>query len=99
MTTKIKICGLTREQDALFCADKGADFLGFITTPMENAIAQANGIDYMTSTSTSGTSTIMVYLRLNYDADKALTEINTKISSVLSQLPPGTQQPCRARGS
>ena len=66
---------------------------GFITTPLENAIAQANGIDYMTSTSTSGVSTIMVYLRLNYDADKALTEINTKISSVLSQLPPGTQQP------
>ena len=53
---------------------------GFITTPLENAIAQANGIDYMTSTSQSGTSTIMVYLRLNYDADKALTEINTKIN-------------------
>src|ERR1700749_145496 len=66
---------------------------GFITTPMENAIAQANGIDYMTSTNTSGTTTLMVYLRLNYDADKALPEINTKISSVLSQLPPGTQQP------
>jgi multidrug efflux pump len=66
---------------------------GFITTPLENAIAQANGIDYMTSTSTSGISTITVYLRLNYDADKALTEINTKISSVLSQLPSGTQQP------
>jgi len=66
---------------------------GFITTPLENAIAQANGIDYMSSTSTSGVSTITVYLRLNYDADKALTEINTKISSVLSQLPSGTQQP------
>jgi multidrug efflux pump len=66
---------------------------GFITTPLENAIAQANGIDYMTSTSQSGTSTITVYLRLNYDADKALTEINTKISSVLNQLPTGTQQP------
>jgi multidrug efflux pump len=66
---------------------------GFITTPLENAIAQANGIDYMSSVSTSGTSTISVYLRLNYDADKALTEINTKISSVLSQLPNGTQQP------
>jgi multidrug efflux pump len=66
---------------------------GFITTPLENAIAQANGIDYMTSTSQSGTSTIMIYLRLNYDADKALTEINTKINSVLNQLPPGTLQP------
>ena len=66
---------------------------GFITTPLENAIAQANGIDYMTSTSQSGTSTITVYLRLNYDSDKALTEINTKISSVLNQLPVGTLQP------
>src|SRR5580693_6695003 len=66
---------------------------GFITTPLENAIAQANGIYYMTSTSQSSTSTIMVYLRLNYDADKALTEINTKIASVLNQLPVGTLQP------
>ncbi|HEX3505114.1 MAG TPA: efflux RND transporter permease subunit, partial [Xanthobacteraceae bacterium] len=66
---------------------------GFITTPLENAIAQANGIDYMTSVSQSGTSTIQVYLRLNYDSDKALTEINTKINSVVNQLPTGTLQP------
>lgn len=66
---------------------------GFITTPLENAIAQANGIDFMTSTSMLGTSTITVNLRLNYDPDKALTEIQTKISSVLNQLPPGSQQP------
>src|SRR5579871_5792403 len=66
---------------------------GFITTPLENAIAQANGIDYMSSNSQSGVSTIQVYLRLNYDPDKALTEINTKINSVLSQLPQGSQQP------
>jgi multidrug efflux pump len=66
---------------------------GFITTPLENAIAQANGIDYMSSTSQSGASTISIYLRLNYDADKALTEINTKIGSVLNQLPTGTLQP------
>src|SRR6202043_112017 len=66
---------------------------GFITTPLENAIAQANGIDYMTSTSQTSVSTITVYLRLNYDSDKALTEITAKISSVLNQLPPGSQQP------
>src|SRR5690349_24166511 len=74
----------------------GADpdvIAGFITTPLENAIAQANGIDYMTSTSQSGVSTITVNLRLNYDADTALTEINTKVNSVLNQLPSGTQQP------
>ncbi|TXI07836.1 MAG: multidrug efflux protein, partial [Rhizobium sp.] len=66
---------------------------GFITTPLENAIAQSNGIDYMTSSSTSGTSTITVNLRLNYNADAAMTEINAKVSSVLNQLPNGTQQP------
>ena len=66
---------------------------GFIATPLENAIAQANGIDYMSSTSQSGVNVITVYLRLNYDADKALTEISTKIASVINQLPSGTQQP------
>ena len=66
---------------------------GFITTPMETSVAQANGIDYMTSTSIQGTSTITANLRLNYDPDKALTEINTKVNAVLNQLPPGTQQP------
>jgi multidrug efflux pump len=66
---------------------------GFITTPLENAIAQANGIDYMTSTSQTSTSTITINLRLNYDSDKALTEINTKVNSVLNQLPAGSQQP------
>ncbi|MBB4952091.1 multidrug efflux pump [Agrobacterium vitis] len=74
----------------------GADssiIAGFITTPLENAVAQANGIDYMTSTSQTGTSTITVNLRLNYDSGKALTEINTKVNSVINQLPSGAQQP------
>lgn len=66
---------------------------GFITTPLENAIAQANGIDYMSSTSQNGVSTIKVYLRLNYDSSRALTEINTKVSSVRNQLPPESQLP------
>jgi multidrug efflux pump len=74
----------------------GADpesIAGFITTPMETAIAQANGIDYMESTSQSSTSTITVYLRQNYDTSKAAAEINIKVSSVLNQLPTGTLQP------
>jgi multidrug efflux pump len=74
----------------------GADpavIAGFIATPLENAIAQANGIDYMTSSSQNSVNTITIYLRLNYEADKALTEINAKIQSVLNRLPSGTQQP------
>lgn len=66
---------------------------GFITTPLENSIAQANGIDYMTSASTQGTSTITVNLMLNYDPLKALSDITTKVNAVLNQLPKNSQQP------
>jgi multidrug efflux pump len=66
---------------------------GFITTPLENAISQVNGIDYMSSTSTNSSSVITVTLKLNYDSDKALTEMSAQISSVLNQLPPQTQKP------
>ena len=70
-----------------------ATVAGFVTTPLENAIAQANGIDYLTSTSQIGVSTITANLRLNYDSGKALTEISTKIDSVLNQLPQAVQRP------
>src|SRR5260370_4072974 len=66
---------------------------GFITQPLEAAIAQAQGIDYLSSTSSTGVSTITATLRLNYDANRALTEINTQIASVRNQLPPQAQQP------
>ena len=66
---------------------------GFVTTPLENAIAQANGIDYLSSNSRSGSSTITANLILNFDPDKAVTEITAKINSVLNQLPAGVQQP------
>ncbi|MGV8949217.1 MAG: efflux RND transporter permease subunit [Candidatus Paracaedibacter sp.] len=66
---------------------------GFITTPLEFSIAQANGIDYMTSSSTQGLSTIQANLRLNYDPEKALTEISTKVNAVLNQLPKSAQLP------
>jgi multidrug efflux pump len=66
---------------------------GFITTPLENSIAQANGIDYMTSSSTLSTSNIQANLLLNYDPLKALSDITTKVSAVLNQLPKETQQP------
>jgi multidrug efflux pump len=74
----------------------GADpsvIAGFITTPIENAVAQVNGIDYITSTSETSTSTITINLVLNHDPDEALTEISAKVNSVLNQLPTGTQQP------
>ncbi|MCP3460694.1 efflux RND transporter permease subunit [Bradyrhizobium sp. CCGUVB23] len=97
--TSLSILQYPRTQNAIVTvttAYAGADsdiITGFITTPLENAIAQANGIDYMNSSSTTGTSTITVNLRLNYDSGKAMTEINAKVNSVLNQLPTGSQQP------
>ena len=66
---------------------------GFITQPLESAIAQAQGIDYLSSSSSSGISTITATLRLNYDANRALTEINTQVNSVKNQLPAQAQTP------
>jgi len=66
---------------------------GFITTPLENAVAQANGIDYMTSVSSSGVSTITINLRLNYDANRAMTEVSAKVNAARNSLPPQSQQP------
>jgi multidrug efflux pump len=74
----------------------GADaqtIAGFITQPLEQAISQAQGIDYLSSTSVTGLSTITATLRLNYDANRALTQIQTQVSSVRNQLPPQSQQP------
>src|ERR1700739_300171 len=47
---------------------------GFITTPIEQAVASAEGVDYITSSSVLGTSTIQVYIKLNFDPNQALTE-------------------------
>ncbi len=74
----------------------GADpsvIAGFISTPLENSIAQASGIDYMTSSSTASTSTITANLLLNYDPLKAVSDITTKVNAVLNQLPAGAQSP------
>ncbi len=66
---------------------------GFITTPLERAIASAEGIDYMTSSSSEGVSTINVYMKLNYDPNAALSEVLSQVNSVLNQLPKQAQLP------
>lgn len=65
----------------------------FITSPIEAAIASAEGIEYMTSTSSMGTSTIQCSIKLNFDAQRAFTDIMSKVSSVTGQLPESSQQP------
>jgi multidrug efflux pump len=66
---------------------------GFITTPLERVIASADGIDYMESTSSQGISTIQVHLKLNYDTNAALTQIQAKVAQVKNDLPPESQAP------
>src|SRR5246127_568149 len=66
---------------------------GFITTPLERAIAAADGIDYIQSESKQGNSTITARLKLNYDANKALSDISSKVDAVRNFLPPESQIP------
>ena len=66
---------------------------GFITTPLERVIASADGIDYIESSSAQGVSTITVHLKLNYDTNAALTQIQAKVAQVRNDLPPEAQAP------
>src|SRR5438552_1473961 len=76
--------------------DVGADaelVRGLITTPLERAIAAADGIDYMQSQSTQGQSLITVRLKLNYDANKAFSDISSKVDAIRRDLPPEAEIP------
>src|SRR5262249_54058832 len=66
---------------------------GFITTPIAQAVATAEGIDYLTASSIQGTSTIIAYIRLNYDPSQALTDIMAKVHQVKFRLPKESQDP------
>src|SRR4029079_4247385 len=65
----------------------------FITTPLERVIASADGIDYLESTSALSVSTITVHLKLNYDTNPALTQIQAKVAQVRNTLPPEAEAP------
>jgi multidrug efflux pump len=66
---------------------------GFVTTPIEQVIAEADGIDYIESTSAQGISTINVWLKLNYEGTKALSEISSKVDRIRANLPPSAEVP------
>src|ERR1700719_1286986 len=69
---------------------------GFITTPLERAIAAADGIDYIQSQSQQGVSTITARLKPNYDANKALSDISSKVAASRRDLPPEAEMPASA---
>jgi multidrug efflux pump len=66
---------------------------GFISQPIEQAVASAEGIDYMTSSSTQGTSTIQVYIKLNYDPNKAMTDVMAKVQQTKYLIPQEANDP------
>lgn len=80
----------------------GADadlIAGFITSPLENAVASAEGIDYMTSSSTQGMSTITLNIKLNFDPQVAFTDVMSKVQQTINQLPKEAQQPVILKAS
>ena len=66
---------------------------GFITQPLQQAIAEADGIDYLSATSSAGTSVIEAHMRLNFDPNAAVAEIQAKVASRLNVLPETAQNP------
>src|SRR5689334_826838 len=66
---------------------------GFVTTPIERAIASADGIDYVESKSLQSFSNITARLKLNYDSTKALADITSKVNQVRNDLPPEAEVP------
>jgi multidrug efflux pump len=66
---------------------------GFVTTPLEQSIAAADGIDFLQSQSSQGVSLITARLKINYDSNRALAEISAKVNQVRNLLPPEAQIP------
>ena len=66
---------------------------GFITNPLQQAIAEADGIDYLSSSSRQGSSSIEAHMRLNYDPNAAVAEIQAKVASQRNVLPAEAEDP------
>ncbi|MGR5300780.1 efflux RND transporter permease subunit [Vibrio alfacsensis] len=60
---------------------------GFITQPLEQALSQVDNLDFMTSTSQLGSSTITLNMMLNTSPEEALSSVLSQINSVSNQLP------------
>ena len=66
---------------------------GFITTPLQQAISEADGIDYISSISSRGRSVIQAHMHLNYDPNAAVSEIQSKVGSKRNVLPEEAEDP------
>jgi len=72
---------------------------GFVTSTIAKSVSAAEGVDYVTSSSALGVSTISVHMRLNADPDKSLTEVISQVQQVRSQLPTEIQDPVIQKGT
>ena len=66
---------------------------GFLTTPIERAVASISGVDYVESTSRAGISTVTVRLKLNHSSTDALAEVTARLQQVRSELPDEAEPP------
>jgi multidrug efflux pump len=66
---------------------------GFVTTPLEQVIAEADGIDYLSSTSVRGLSMISAYVLAGHDYNNVLAQVTNKIDTVRNDLPPAAELP------
>lgn len=65
----------------------------FVTSKIEEAVAQADNVDYMSSSSSPSSSVITVKMKLNTDPNAALADVLAKVNSVRSELPSGIEDP------
>ena len=66
---------------------------GYITQPLQQSLASAEGIDYMTSVSRQNFSIISIYARIGADSDRLFTELLTKANEVRNKLPQDSEDP------
>lgn len=72
---------------------------GFISTPIAKSVSSAEGVDYVTTQSRLGVSTVSVRMRLNTDPNAALTEVTAKVQQVRAQLPQEAEDPVIVKGT
>src|SRR5215469_11189628 len=66
---------------------------GFLTTPIERAVAAIGGVDYIESTSRSGLSTVTLRLKLNQNSTAALAQVTARLQQVRADLPVEAEPP------
>ncbi len=70
---------------------------GFITQPIQQVVSSTKGIDFLRSSSSNSVSTVEVHMKLGVNADIALTEVSTKVSSIRGELPTESEDPVIAK--